>query len=441
VKDHFADYLASRREQGRPVPKFIVREFQAFLGCGDIRRGSATLACNGCGFRRLIPFSCKKRSWCPYCLIRRLWDHAEFLRDQIFGDTPVRHWVQTLPPPLRYLPAFDPSLVTAILGVHRDQIFRYLKRKAKSVLKLKSVNQAHPGAVTVIQRFSSDLSLNLHFHTLATDGVFVQLVPDGPVTFHELPAPTDQEVADVAWATCRRVRDLLVRRGEWQDTPDEAVAEPSSRPTVSGVLSLGPGKPRPVRFCATAARREHDEPVKRDGAYAFDLWARQSVGRGDRKKLDKLLRYILNPPFTDKQLRRGPEGQVLFDLKRPRLDGTQTRAFTTDEFLDCLVLLTTRPHANLIRFHGVYAPNHHLRDKVVPGCSKAETPPRPDSKESTDDYQAWGELLSRAHRQDVMRCPRCSRRMQLIALRSDRRNYRRETGPQPDVPPPEPEAA
>jgi hypothetical protein len=41
---------------------------------------------------------------------------------------------------------------------------------------------AHTGAVTLIQRFGSALNLNLHFHMLFLDGVYVER-SDGCVRF------------------------------------------------------------------------------------------------------------------------------------------------------------------------------------------------------------------------------------------------------------------
>lgn len=80
---------------------------------------------------------------------------------------------------------------------------------------LHSVTDAHVGAVTAIRRASSHLALNIHFHSFVTDGIFLREEPDGPLVFRELPPPTDEEIADVASETCRRVRDILVRAGRW----------------------------------------------------------------------------------------------------------------------------------------------------------------------------------------------------------------------------------
>jgi hypothetical protein len=42
------------------------------------------------------------------------------------------------------------------------------------MLGLSSMSEAHTGRVTFIQRFDAALRLNLHFHSLFLDGVFVR---------------------------------------------------------------------------------------------------------------------------------------------------------------------------------------------------------------------------------------------------------------------------
>jgi len=90
---------------------------------------------------------------------------------------------------------------------------------------LSSVELAHTGAVTFIQRFDSALRLNPHPHPLALDGVYVR-GDDGELACHPLPAPSAEQVADVARRTAQRVGQLLEKRAEVQDG-----AEPSG-PTV-----------------------------------------------------------------------------------------------------------------------------------------------------------------------------------------------------------------
>ena len=67
---------------------------------------------------------------------------------------------------------------------------------------------AAPGAVTAIQRFGSVLNLNVHFHTLVPDGVFVPAGAGG-ARFVPLPAPTDDGVAELCARVVRRIERLL----------------------------------------------------------------------------------------------------------------------------------------------------------------------------------------------------------------------------------------
>ncbi len=69
-------------------------------------------------------------------------------------------------------------------------------------------------------------------HSLVTDGVFLE-ESDGSVVFRELPTPTDEQVSGVALETCRRTRDILVKRGLWHDEPEPSVEEFFGTPCAS----------------------------------------------------------------------------------------------------------------------------------------------------------------------------------------------------------------
>lgn len=341
----------------------------------------------------------------------------------------------SLPPPLRYLLAYDSSLVSDVLGAFVAAVFGFLRWKAKEVLGLHSVTMAHPGAVTAIQRSSSHLALNVHFHSLVPDGVFVQQSPGDPVTFHALPPPTDEEVTDVAWETCRRTRDLLIRRGLWKEDPEPsdsdplATAEPglaaAYQASIRGVLSLGPRRGQQVvRFFGEAARREGDDPAIRQAGYGFNLHARQGTHAGDRPGLERFARYILRPPLAQDRLELRPDGRIVLHLKRTWRDGTAGMVFEPLDFLSKLTALVPRPRANVLRFHGVYASHARLREKVVPEreevLAKRACGCGPDDPTSRSHRLSWAELLARVFAIDVLACPRCGSRMSQIAWIVDR---------------------
>jgi hypothetical protein len=78
---------------------------------------------------------------------------------------------------------------------------------------LTSVSGAHTGAVTFVQRFDSALRLNLHFHTLALDGVYVRAASSRELRFAVLAAPTVEQVHAVAKRTEARVCELSRKSG------------------------------------------------------------------------------------------------------------------------------------------------------------------------------------------------------------------------------------
>jgi hypothetical protein len=92
------------------------------------------------------------------------------------------------------------------------------------------------GTVTVIQRFGGALNLNVHFHTLVVDGVFVR-EPNGSLRFVAAKAPTDLEVEALLGVTRRRVLRLLVRRGLLCEEPAESFDESEAPPLVRACAS------------------------------------------------------------------------------------------------------------------------------------------------------------------------------------------------------------
>jgi HAE1 family hydrophobic/amphiphilic exporter-1 len=77
-------------------------------------------------------------------------------------------------------------LCSQVLGALAGEVMRSLKWRAKRVLGLNSIKDAHTGTVTVVQRVDSSLRLNVHFHWLALDGVCVRQA-DGALAWHSLP--------------------------------------------------------------------------------------------------------------------------------------------------------------------------------------------------------------------------------------------------------------
>ena len=101
----------------------------------------------------------------------------------------------------------------------------------------------------------------------------------------------------------------------------------------------------------------------RDG---FSLNASVACKAEERKKLERLCRYVARPPLALERLARDGDGLVVHRLKRPFRDGTTEFVFEPLDFLARLAALVPRPRSHLLRYHGVLAANARHRRLVVP---------------------------------------------------------------------------
>jgi len=232
-------------------------------------------------------------------------------------------------------------LCTQVLDIYNAAVFRWLRRKAKAELGLDSVSQAHPAAVTVVHRGSSHLALNVHFHSLVADGVYVQRAVDETPEFRALPAPTLGEVMSVAWETCQKTVAILRARGQWIDmAPNDdrfARGEPGLAQcyasSIAGILTLGPhAGQRVMRLGARASSADNEEQEPSAGqavvpGYGFSVHAGRRISADDRSGLERVARYVLRPAIAQDRLKLLPGGKVQWELKRTWSDGTSHFVF------------------------------------------------------------------------------------------------------------------
>lgn len=295
IRHHLDDFLrtAADRADGAGLPEFIAREFREFLTCGVLAHGFARVRCGRCALERLVPFSYKGRGFCPSCGGRRMMERAVHLVDNVLPPVPVRQWVLTLPYRLRYLLAWDHGLTRAVLAVHARALREFYRRQANS----HGVRDGRTGTLTVIQRFGSGLNLNVHFHTVAFDGVFSR-APAGALTFHPAIPASDAEVAYVLDTIRRRVGRLLRRRGlepgDEGTGSDDSLAETSLAlagivgASVQGRVALGPRAGARVRRLGDLRAPAVDTRGPRQAhIQGFDLHANVWVGAHDRARRER----------------------------------------------------------------------------------------------------------------------------------------------------------
>jgi len=101
----------------------------------------------------------------------------------------------------------------------------------------------------------------------------------------------------------------------------------------------------------------------RDG---FSLNASVACRADERKKLERLCRYVARPALALERLSLDGDGLVVHELERPFSDGTTEFLFEPHDFLARLAVLVPRPRSHLRRYHGVLAANARHRRLVVP---------------------------------------------------------------------------
>jgi hypothetical protein len=92
-----------------------------------------------------------------------------------------------------------------------------------------------------------------------------------------------------------------------------------------------------------------------------------------RKSLESLCTYITRPAISDERLSWTASGNVSYKLKKAYSDGTSHVLFSPLELMEKLAAIVPKPRANLIRYHGVLAPNSKIRSSIVPKYNKLKT--------------------------------------------------------------------
>jgi hypothetical protein len=73
---------------------------------------------------------------------------------------------------------------------------------------------AKTGAVTLIQRFGSALNLNIHFHMLFLDGVYIGGTNGHPMRFLRIKAPAKGKITRLTHYIAQRIGRYLERHQE-----------------------------------------------------------------------------------------------------------------------------------------------------------------------------------------------------------------------------------
>jgi len=469
VAEHWSAFQERAQAQGG-LPKFVVKEFEGYLDCGRLDRGCLRLVCRDCGYSELVAFSCKQRGFCPSCIGRRMADVAVHLEERVLPRVPIRHWICSLPWGLRALLGYDRKLCAEVVSGFMKEVDRSLRWRAKREHGLTSMSQAFTGAVVAVQRTDSALRLNVHLHALVLDGVYVHQDDDArrPLKFLELGNPTHEDIAEVARRAAARVEKILRAHGRSLDPAlaDETLPELSVDAPALGACygaaaqGIGLSGDRaglpPLRLITAPPDRPHardvtDAPIAE--VRGINVHAAQVVDGRDRRRVERLCRYITRPPVAQNRLERRSDGKLELTFKKPWRDGTRALVLEPEDLIARLVAAVPPPRFHTLRYFGVLSSHSSRRALVVPDAppDPSSTKPPPAAGDQLDlldllgehddkpaPRKRWAWLLAHTFAADVETCPRCAGPMRWAEVATSRADITRllaEHGLGPRAPP------
>ncbi|MCR9259644.1 MAG: transposase [Pseudomonadaceae bacterium] len=179
---------------------------------------------------------------------------------------------------------------------------------------------ARSGAITFIQRFGSALNLNVHLHMLIPDRIYT--LSHGKPRFHAVTAPSQSELTTLLNHIIRRITRQLTRDGllaqeaeqPYLDLQIEDTLDQFGAASLQYRVILGPNTGSRVLtlrnpVSATPAGSVKPFTVARDG---FSLNAAVSCQVHQRKKLERLCRYVARPPLALERLLVTDEGKLRY---------------------------------------------------------------------------------------------------------------------------------
>jgi len=118
-----------------------------------------------------------------------------------------------------------------------------------------------------------------------------------------------------------------------------------------------------------------DSPMLVRG-FGMQLHAAVSVDGRDRKRLERVCRYLLRPPFALDAVQRTADGQVWVHFKKPNRFGATYAQMSPHTFLARLCALVPPPRAHTVLYYGVLSAHHGLGSAVVPHADEPAPEPK-----------------------------------------------------------------
>ena len=339
----------------------IEKVIYQYLDCGILHNGFARIRCHSCGHENILAFSCKRRHFCPSCHAKRCVEFGEFLCKSILKKVPHRHFVFSIPKILRKYFLFNRNLLKDLSRISWETVRDYYRG---TCIK----EGGNPAAVAVIQTFGDFLSFNPHIHILAADGCFC-----GDGFFY---APSiDIDTAAIEKLFIHRIFKMLLKKNLITERLVELIH--SWRHT------------------------------------GFSTYCGKRIYPKDKVSTENLARYIIRASFSQERMKYYSERpMVTYGSKY----GKNVAEYDPLEWMAALVSHIPDRGAQTVHYYGYYS-------NATRGRLKKEVS-QPQYHIIEDDgtgglNRSWARLIQKIYEVDPLLCPRCGKKMKIIAFIED----------------------
>jgi hypothetical protein len=425
IAEHLETFLASLHDDpdAKGLPAYVEREFYDYLQCGMLAHGFLRLGCDTCKKEVLLPFSCKRRGFCPSCSGRRMAQTAAHLVECVLPWVPTRQWIVSVPMPLRYWMSSSRDLMAQVHTTIRTTIAQFYVNQV--VTRGVERHQVQPGSVSFVQRFGSSLNVNLHFHVVFLEGVYLDRRDTGlKPRFVKAEPPSDADIAMVLQKISQRVIRTLRRLGYLEAGIEVPVAtghdplldnEPELARTMAASvrqrIAFGERAGENVRRIGPGCGYEGERPARKGprcaSVHGFSLHANTDIPAHRRDQLERLMRYTGRGAVSLERLTEDANGDLVYRFTRPWSDGTTGIKLSPLELLEKLAALVPLPRAHLVRYGGCLAPHSKLRGAIIP--TPRQQGVDGDATKTGTPYWHWARLLGRVFDLAMATCPFCRR--------------------------------
>ena len=287
--------------------------------------------------------------------------------------------------------------------------------------------KVQPGSVTFIQRFGSAINLNVHYHSVFLEGVYLDRADQGlKPRFVTGEPPSDTDIAAVVQKISRRVIRTLRRLGYLEaglnapaatgydplrdDAPELARTMAAS---VQQRIAFGERAGQQVRRIGTGFGHAGETPTltgtRCASVQGFSLHANTQVPAHRRDQLERLIRYTARGAVSLERLTQDTNGDLVYTFTHPWSDRTTGMRLSPLELLEKLAALVPLPRVHLVRYGGCLAPHSHLRGSVIPTSRQQGV--EDEETDTGSPRWSWARLLKRVFALEMARCPWCPQGM------------------------------